>query len=65
MDFAQQQRNPAKHLAGLTFVIILHLAVGYALVTGLARKVVEIIKQPIETKKIGRASCRERVWCLV
>lgn len=52
MDFAQQQRNPTKHLVGITFVVILHLAVGYALVTGLARKVVEIIKQPIETKII-------------
>jgi protein TonB len=34
------------------FVIAMHLAVGYALVTGLARKVVEVIKAPIETKII-------------
>src|SRR2546421_10094258 len=33
-------------------VIVLHIALGYALVTGLARKVVEVIKQPIETKLI-------------
>ena len=52
MDFAQQQRNPAKHLAGLTFVVLLHVAVIYALVNGLARKVVEVIKQPLETKII-------------
>ena len=51
MDFTQN-RNPTKHLTGIVFVVILHLAVGYALVTGLARKVVEVIKQPIETKII-------------
>jgi protein TonB len=33
-------------------VIGLHLLLGYALVTGLARKVVEVIKAPIETKII-------------
>jgi protein TonB len=50
MDYAQQQRNPAKHLIGLTVVVLLHLLLGYALVTGLARKVVDVIKKPIETK---------------
>ena len=52
MDFAQQQRNPAKHIAGITFVILLHIAIVYALLTGLARKVVAVIQQPIETKII-------------
>lgn len=52
MDFAQQQRNPAKHLVGLSVVVVLHIIVVYALVTGLARKVVEVIKQPLETKII-------------
>ena len=42
----------AKHSPSIIFVIILHLAVGYALVTGLARKVVDVIKQPLETKII-------------
>lgn len=52
MDFAQQQRNPVRHLTGIGFVVLLHALVIYALVTGLARKVVEVIKQPIETKII-------------
>jgi protein TonB len=52
LDFAQQQRNSSRHLLGFTFVVIMHVIVGYALVTGLARKVVEAIKQPIETKII-------------
>jgi protein TonB len=52
MNYAQQQRNPAKHLAGATFVVLLHVVIIYALVNGLARKVVEVIKHPLETKII-------------
>ena len=52
MDYAQSQRNPAKHLSGIALVVLLHIVVGYALVSGLARKVVEVIKAPIETKII-------------
>ena len=47
MDFAQQQRNPTRHLIGITFVVLLHILVIYALVTGLARKAVEVIKKPL------------------
>jgi protein TonB len=52
LNFAQQQRNPARHLPGIVFVVVLHLVVGYALVSGLARRVVDVIRQPIETKII-------------
>ena len=52
MDYAERERNPARHLPSITMVVILHIALGYALVTGLARKVVEVIKQPLETKII-------------
>ena len=52
MDFAQQQRDPSKHLVSLSIVVGLHLLLGWALVSGLARKVVEVIKAPIETKII-------------
>ncbi len=50
MDYAQQQRNPAKHLIGFTLVVILHVVVVYALVNGLARKIVEVAKKPFETQ---------------
>lgn len=50
MDYAQQQRNPAKHLIGFSLVVVLHVLVIYALVNGLARKIVDVIKKPIETK---------------
>jgi len=52
VDYAQQQRSPVKHLPSVAMVVLLHIAIGYALVTGLARKVVEVIKAPIETKII-------------
>jgi protein TonB len=52
MDFAQQQRNPARHLIGIGGVVLFHVIVVYALLTGLARKVVEVVKGPIEVKVI-------------
>jgi protein TonB len=52
VDYAESQRSPAKHMPSIMFVIAMHIAIGYALVTGLARKVVEVIKAPIETKII-------------
>ncbi len=53
MDFSQRQADPRKHLAGITFVILFHALIVYALVTGLAKKVVEVVIAPIETKVIG------------
>jgi protein TonB len=52
MDFSETGRNPTRKIVGIAFVILLHLLIVYALVTGLARRVVEVIKQPIETKII-------------
>jgi protein TonB len=52
MDYAEQQRSWGKHAPSIIMVAALHLAIGYALVTGLARKVVEVIKAPLETKII-------------
>lgn len=52
MDFAESQRNPGKHPIGLIVVVIMHVILGYALVNGLARKIVDVVKAPIETKII-------------
>jgi protein TonB len=52
VDYAQQQRSWGKHLPSIALVVLLHILLGYALVTGLARRVVEVIKAPIETKII-------------
>jgi len=47
MDYARRQRDPGRHMLGIAFVILVHGLVIYALVTGLARKAVEVIKKPI------------------
>jgi periplasmic protein TonB len=47
MDFARQQRDPTRHIVGIFFVVLVHAIVIYALVTGLARKAVEVIKKPL------------------
>lgn len=52
MDFAQEQRRPGKHLVGFSVVVIMHVVLIYALVNGLARNIVEVIKAPMETKLI-------------
>ena len=52
MDFSTRSPQPQKHLLGITIVIALHVVVIYALVTGLGKKIVDVIKQPIETKVI-------------
>jgi periplasmic protein TonB len=52
MGYAEQQRSPAKHLTGITIVVVFHVLLAYAMVMGLARKVVDIVKPPIETKII-------------
>jgi len=52
VDFAQQQRNPGKHVVGIGIVLALHLLLGWALVNGLAQRMIEVIRAPIETKII-------------
>jgi len=44
-----QTRHPEQGIA-IALVVLLHVVVIYALVTGLARRVVEVLKHPIETK---------------
>ena len=52
MDFSQNEVSPFRKYGGLGIVVLLHIIVGYALVTGLARRMVDAIKQPVETKII-------------
>ncbi len=52
MEFSEYERNPTKKWVGISFVILLHVLIIYALVTGLAHKVVEVINQPVETRII-------------
>jgi len=52
MNFSQRQRDPRRHIVGIGFVILFHAAIVYALLTGLAKKVVDVVRAPIETKVI-------------
>jgi periplasmic protein TonB len=53
MNFSQSRADLAQRkLTGLGFVVLFHAALAYALMTGLARKVVEVVRAPIETKVI-------------
>ena len=47
MDFARRQRDPTRHMIGIAMVVLIHVLVIYGLVTGLARKAVEVIKKPL------------------
>jgi len=51
MNFAQE-KNGASRFTGVGLVILIHIVIVYAMVSGLARKAVEAIKGPIETKVI-------------
>ena len=55
MNYAEQQRDPGKHAVGIGIVIVLHILLGWALINGLARTMIEVIKGPIETKIIEEA----------
>jgi protein TonB len=52
LDYAQTQRQPGKHAVGFGIVLALHLVLGWALLNGLAQRLVEVIKSPLETKII-------------
>jgi periplasmic protein TonB len=48
MDFARQQRDPTRHLIGITCVVLVHAFVIYALMTGLGKKALEFVKKPLQ-----------------
>ena len=52
MSYAQPRQRVANRFIGFAFVVLFHLALGYALVTGLARRMVEVVRPPLETKII-------------
>ncbi|MBX3620308.1 MAG: TonB family protein [Rhizobacter sp.] len=52
MDFSKRQADPRRHLTGIVFVVAFHALLIYGLMSGLARKVVDVVRAPIETKVI-------------
>lgn len=52
MEVSYEHPPSSRRFAGLIAVVALHAFLVYALVSGLAREVVEIVKKPLETKII-------------
>ena len=52
MNFAQQQNDPRRRVIGFGAVLLFHILIVYALVSGLAKKVVDVVRAPVETKVI-------------
>ena len=53
MDFSAQGEDPGSKAAGITIVVLVHALLIYALLTGLGKKIISVIKEiPIETKVI-------------
>ncbi|WP_321839211.1 energy transducer TonB [Paraburkholderia bannensis] len=51
-EFGRKQQNPVRRFGGIGVVLLLHIVLIYALINGLATKVVQVIQHPIETKII-------------
>ena len=47
MDYARQQRDPARHVIGIAFVVLFHALIIWALITGLGKQMIEVIKKPL------------------
>ena len=48
LDYRYQPRDPTRRVKGVLIVITLHALLGYALVSGMARKGLNLIKKPLE-----------------
>ena len=48
MNYRFQPKDPSRRVKGLVIVIVLHALMGYALVSGMARKGLNFIKNPLQ-----------------
>ena len=48
MNYRYQPKDPSRRVKGLVLVVALHAFLGYALVSGMARKGLNFIKKPLE-----------------
>ena len=52
MDFSQNGTSPLRKFSGLGIVVAVHVILAWFLITGLAHRLIETIKGPVETKVI-------------
>jgi protein TonB len=50
--YVYQESSPSRRLTGIAIVALLHVVIIYALINGLGRQVVEVLRGPVETKLI-------------
>ncbi len=50
MIYGQKKRDPLRYFGGMGLVIALHIALIYALINGLATKVVKLVARPMQTQ---------------
>ena len=50
MNYADQQKSPGRNIAGFIAVVLFHVVLIYALVSGLGYNIVQKLAAPIETK---------------
>lgn len=48
MDYRFESRDPRRRLKGIAIVVLLHVFIGYALMSGLARKGLDLVRQPMK-----------------
>jgi protein TonB len=51
-EFGKKRHNPVRRFGAIAVVIVLHVVLVYALLNGLATKVLQVIQHPIETRII-------------
>ncbi len=54
MDYAEQ-RFSSRQAAGIAFVVLLHVVIIYALVSGLGEQAIQVLRQPLVAKIIEQA----------
>lgn len=52
MDFSAHPKDSRRHLTGFGLVVLLHLGFAWALANGLAQRLVEVIRSPLDTRII-------------
>jgi protein TonB len=48
MNYSYEQRDPSRRLKGIIIVVLVHALIGWALISGMARKGLNLIKKPLE-----------------
>ena len=52
MNFTHNEKDAGKNFTGITVVVLLHLLVAYGIVTGLGKRLISKMAEPVETKII-------------